>query len=82
MLCFKIILFTALLRIPEAYKNEFLDSIHYSVYGFISPRQYKSLIYYIESSTHCRSMSGHAFMDRPAARLETMALVIHSYVLV
>ena len=27
-------------------------------------------------------MPGHAFMGRPAARLEMMALVIHSYVLV
>ena len=27
-------------------------------------------------------MSGHAFMGRLAARLETMALVIRSYVLV
>ena len=30
----------------------------------------------------CRNMSGHALMGRPAARLETMALLIHSYVLV
>ena len=30
----------------------------------------------------CRNIPGHAFMDRPAARLETMALVIRSYVLV
>ena len=29
---------------------------------------------------HCRYMSVHALMGRPAARLETMALVIHSYV--
>ena len=30
----------------------------------------------------CKNMSGHALMGRPASRLETMALVIHSYVLV
>ena len=28
----------------------------------------------------CRNMPGHALMDRPAARLETMALMISSYV--
>ena len=31
---------------------------------------------------YCRNMSGHALMGRPAARLEMMALVIRSYVLV
>ena len=30
----------------------------------------------------CRNMSGHVLMGHPDARLETMALVIHSYVLV
>ena len=30
----------------------------------------------------CRNMSGHTLMGRPAARLETMALAIRSYVLV
>ena len=30
----------------------------------------------------CRNMSGHTLVDRPAARLETMELVISSYVLV
>ena len=29
-----------------------------------------------------RNISGHMLMDRPATRLETMALVISSYVLV
>ena len=29
-----------------------------------------------------RNISGHALMGRPAARLETMVLVINSYVLV
>ena len=31
---------------------------------------------------YCRNMSGHALMGRPAARLETMALVFISYVFV
>ena len=30
----------------------------------------------------CRNLSGHVFMGRPTARLETMALVISSYLLV
>ena len=30
----------------------------------------------------CKNMSGYAFMGHPAARLETMTLVIHLYVLV
>ena len=30
----------------------------------------------------CRNMYGHTLMGRPAARMERMALVIHSYVLV
>ena len=30
----------------------------------------------------CRIFSGHAFMGRPVARLENIALVIHSYDLV
>ena len=30
----------------------------------------------------CRNMPSHALMGRPAARLETMVLVISSYVLV
>ena len=30
----------------------------------------------------CRNMSGHTLMGRPAAIMETMVLVIHSYVLI
>ena len=33
-------------------------------------------------STICRNMSGYVLMGCPAARLETMTLVIHSFVLV
>ena len=33
-------------------------------------------IYRKRQTGRCRNMSGHTFMCRPAARLETMALVI------
>ena len=33
-------------------------------------------------TVHCRNMSGHALMGRPAARLETMALAFSAYAVV
>ena len=36
----------------------------------------------INTDERCRNMSRHVLMGRPAARLEMMALVIRSYVLV
>ena len=39
-----------------------------------------AVIYFVDHL--CINMYSHALMDRPSARLETMSLVIHSYVLV
>ena len=38
--------------------------------------------YIIIIASNCENMSGHALMGRPAARLETMALVFSSYAVV
>ena len=40
------------------------------------------LLIYTLPPSYCINMSGHALMGRPAARMETMALVINLYVLV
>ena len=49
---------------------------------FFHPRRVTTYMSDLGMATDCINMYGHTFMGRPAARLETMALLISLYVLV